>query len=193
MEKAVNQTFPFRFSGAADNPAFYASLREITSPRARLFREQDGAVIFEAEDGAGDWKRIPSPTGFAMQDPGSGSMSYEIEFTQPGKYYVFLLAQQGLAGRGKGKENDVALTLGGEKLYGADDQTRPVGMRGSGDWKWARLPKGPGGHTPDAIRDQRVYFLVSQPGRLRFEMAHRSENFAVDKIVMKLNDPTPPR
>lgn len=33
MEKKVNQTFPFRFQGAADNAAYYAALREITSPR----------------------------------------------------------------------------------------------------------------------------------------------------------------
>lgn len=35
MEKDVNQTFPFRFQGAADSPRFYAALREITSPRTR--------------------------------------------------------------------------------------------------------------------------------------------------------------
>lgn len=33
MEKDVNQTFPFQFHGAADNPAFYAALRAITSAR----------------------------------------------------------------------------------------------------------------------------------------------------------------
>jgi hypothetical protein len=32
MEKDANQTFPFRFQGAADNPAYYAALRELTSP-----------------------------------------------------------------------------------------------------------------------------------------------------------------
>jgi len=193
MAKDVNQTFPFRFQGTADNPAFYSALHDLTSPRPKTIVERNGTVEFEAEDGVGDWKRISVPTGAAVQDPGAGGMSYEIEFTRPGKYYTFLFARQGEAGRGKGKENDVTLTLGGEKAYGVDDVTRPAGIRCSGDWMWAWRPKGPGSHTPPAIRDKPVYFLVSRPGRLRFEMTHRSENFAVDRVIMKLNDPSPPK
>jgi hypothetical protein len=193
MEKRVNQTFPFRFEGAADNPAYYTTLLELTSPPPPVIHEQGGEVLFEAESGVGPWKRIPTPTGLAVMDPGFGSMIYDIEFTKPGKYYVFLLARQGEAGRGKGKENDIELTLGGEKLYGSDDKTRPVGIRSSGDWKWGKLPKGPGGHTPDAIRDHPVYFLVREPGRLRFQMSHRSQNFAVDKVSLRLEVPEPPR
>jgi len=193
MAKDVNQTFPFRFQGTADNPAYYAALREITSPRSKAIVASNGIVQFEAEDGAGNWPRISTPDGAAVQDPGSGSMSYEIEFTQPGKYYVFLFARQGEAGRGKGKENDTALTLGGEKLYGSDDSTRPTGIRCSGDWKWAWRPKGPGGHTPAGIRDQPAYFLVKAPGRLRLEIAHRSDNFAVDRVLLKRNDSVLPK
>jgi hypothetical protein len=193
MEKHVNQTFPFRFEGAADNPAYYTALLELTSPPAPVIRARGGEIAFEAENGSGNWKRIATPTGSAVQDPGYGRMYYDIEFTEPGKYYVFLFARQGEAGRNKGKENDVALTLGGEKLYGSDHKTRPTGIRSSGDWKWGKLPKGPGGHTPDAIRNDPVYFLVREPGRLRFEMAHRSENFAVDKIVLKRDNPEPPK
>jgi len=193
MAKDVNQTFPFRFQGTADNLAFYTALRELTSPHSKVITERNGLVQFEAENGTGDWKRIATPDGAAVEDPGSGSMSYEIEFTQPGKYYVFLLARQGEAGRGKGKENDAALTLGGEKLYGGDDTTRPTGIRCSGDWKWAWRPKGPGGHTPTTIRDQPAYFLVKQPGRLRLEITHRSDNFAIDRVQMKRDDPALPR
>ena len=32
--KEQNQTFPFRFEGAADDPVFYAELRAQTTPRA---------------------------------------------------------------------------------------------------------------------------------------------------------------
>jgi hypothetical protein len=35
MEQEVNQNFPFRFQGAADNPSYYATLLELTSPRPR--------------------------------------------------------------------------------------------------------------------------------------------------------------
>jgi len=34
MLKEQNQTFPFRFEGAADDPVFYAELRAQTTPRA---------------------------------------------------------------------------------------------------------------------------------------------------------------
>jgi hypothetical protein len=193
MAKDVNQTFPFRFQGTADNPAFYAALRELTSPAPKVIVEHGGIVQFEAEDGLGDWKRIATPSGAAVQDPGAGTMTYEIEFTQPGKYYVFLLARQGDAGRGHGKENDTELTLGGEKPYGCDGTTRPRGIRCYGDWKWAFQPKGPGSHTPAAIRGQPIYFHVTQPGRLRFEMKHRSTHFAVDRVLLKRDDPTRPQ
>jgi hypothetical protein len=153
-------------------------------------RETDGQVAFEAEFGEGVWSIVPSPTGQAIRDPGRGRMRYTIAFTQPGKYYVFLLAQQGP--RGQDKENDVLLSLGGEKLYGSDGVTRPDGMRSYGDWKWTKLPKGPGSHTPDVIRRDAVYFLVERPGAYVFEIAHRSANFAIDKVVMKLDDPTLP-
>jgi len=163
----------------------------LAAQQGRVIRERDGRVAFEAEDGDGDWRVIPAPNGQAVQDPGQGRMRYEIEFTRPGNYYVFLLAKQGPAGGGA--ENDAALTLNGERLYGSDDQTRPDGMRVHGDWQWTFLPKGPGGHTPDAIRNNPVYFKVPAPGRYTFEIAHRSANFAVDKVLMKLNDPAPPK
>lgn len=42
MQKDVNQTFPFRFQGRADNPAFYTVLRELTAPRPRGSDEREG-------------------------------------------------------------------------------------------------------------------------------------------------------
>lgn len=94
-----------------------------------------------------------------------------------------------ILGVAKGKENDVRLFLVGEKLYASDPNLRPDGMRSSGDWKWAKLPKGPGSHTADAIRDDPVYFKVTRSGKHLFKIAHRSNNFAIDKVVMKLNNP----
>jgi len=163
---------------------------QLTSRKLRQIREHDGVVAFEAEDGVGDWRLIPAPTGRAIESPGEGRMRYEIEFTRPGRYYVFLLARQGPLGRDQ--ENDVLLSLDGEKLFGQDEQTRPDGMRSYGGWRWTFLPKGPGHHTPDAIRDGPVYFRVDQPGRRTLEIAHRSSNFAIDRVVLKRDDPTPP-
>ena len=163
---------------------------QLTRPRGQVIRERDGRVAFEAEDGEGDWRVIATPSGAGVQDPGKGAMRYEIEFTLPGNYYVFLYAKQGPAGGGA--ENDAALTLNGERLYGSDHTTRPEGMRVHGDWQWTFLPKGPGGHTPEAIRNRPVYFRVPAPGRYVLEIKHRSANFAVDKVLMKLDDPKPP-
>jgi hypothetical protein len=150
-------------------------------------RVKSGKVLIEAESGRGKWTKINSPTGSAIQDPGEGGMKYDIVFEQPGRYYVFLFAKPGT--EGKDKENDVLLNLDGRKLYGSDDQTRPDGMRAYGDWKWTKLPKGPGHHTPDNIRDDGVYFLVEKPGHYTLEIAHRSASFAIDKVLMKLGDP----
>jgi hypothetical protein len=162
----------------------------LTSQSARRIREETGRVSFEAEDGVGNWRLIPAPGGRAIQDPGAGRMQYEIEFTTPGRYYVFLYARQGPSG--PGKDNDAALSLNGERLYGSDDRTRPEGMRVHGGWKWSHLPKGPGAHTPDGIRNDPVYFRVPAPGRYTFEIAHRSARFAVDAVVMQREDPAVP-
>lgn len=156
----------------------------------RVFEEKNGIVAFEAEAGVGTWSVIDSPTGKAIQDPGEGRMAYTLRFIQPGKYYVFLLAKQGPLGTDK--ENDVRLLLGGEKLWAADGASRPDGMRSNGDWKWTKFPKGPGAHTPRTIFRDPVYFMVNEPGDLTFEIIHRSANYAIDRIVLKRDDPTPP-
>jgi len=154
------------------------------------FREEAGVVEIEAEDGEGEWTRVEAPEGSAIEDPGGGRMRYAVKFTQPGDYYVFLLAKQGPLGRDK--QNDVLLALSGEKLVGSDGVTRPDGMRTYGDWKWTKLPKGPGYHTPDAIRDDPVYFHVPKPGTYELEIGHRSSQFKIDRIRMQLADPKPP-
>jgi hypothetical protein len=158
--------------------------------RWRPFRERDGMVAFEAEDGLGEWTRFDTQDGAAIRDPGGGRMRYEIDFTQSGDYYVFLYAKQGPLG--KDKENDVLLRLDGQKLYGSDRILRPDGMRSGGDWKWTKLPKGPGSHTPDNIRNDAVYFRVASPGVKVFEIIHRSSNYAIDRVMMKRGDATLP-
>ena len=155
------------------------------------FAERGGVVAFEAESGGGEWPTFQIPGGEAIRDPGGGRMRYQVTFSKPGKYYVFMRCKQGP--RGKDKENDVLVSLNGERLYGEDDKTRPVGMRSYGDWKWAYLPKGPGWHTPDSIRNGPVYFKVPAAGEYTFEIAHRSANFCIDKVMMKRGDPTPPK
>ncbi len=152
--------------------------------------EQDDMVQFEAENGIGEWTVVDTPSGQAIRDPGGGRHRYQIQFRRSGRYYVFLYAKQGP--RGRDKENDVLLSLNGERLFASDDKTRPDGMRSYGDWKWTKLPKGPGFHTPQSIKQDGVYFRVDQPGTYTFEIAHRSKNFEIDRVLMKLDDPELP-
>ncbi|MEL6105075.1 MAG: DUF5060 domain-containing protein [Planctomycetota bacterium] len=152
--------------------------------------EQNGIVRFEAEDGVGEWTVVKTPSGQAIRDPGGGRQRYKIRFQRGGRYYVFLYAKQGP--RGRDKENDVLLSLDGERLFASDHETRPDGMRSYGDWKWTKLPKGPGFHTPKPIKQDGVYFHVPQPGTYTFEIAHRSKNFEIDCVLMQLESPLPP-
>jgi hypothetical protein len=151
---------------------------------------RDGELAFEAEAGAGDWRITESPTGKAIESPGAGTMRYRLRFDRAGKYYVFLLARQGPLGRDK--ENDVFLRLGGEKLWASDGVSRPDGMRSYGPWQWTKLPKGPGHHTPRHFFNDPVYFQVREPGELIFEIIHRSANFAIDRVVLRHENPEPP-
>lgn len=66
-------------------------------------------------------------------------------------------------------------------------------MRSYGCWKWSQFPKKPSNHTPEAIRNPPVYSWVPAPGRYTLGMAHRSANFAVDKVLLKRDDSTLPQ
>lgn len=156
----------------------------------KIISATNGIFRFEAEEGKGDWRIIDTPTGKGIQDPGQGSMSYRLQFNEAGRYYVALLARQGPLGRDK--ENDVCLTLDGNKLHASDHTTRPDGMRTYGDWSWTQLPKGPGAHTPRTIFNDPVYFEVPQPGVYTLLIAHRSANFAIDRVVLRKGNPELP-
>ena len=60
------------------------------------------------------------------------------------------------------------------------------------NYSWTFLPKGPGHHTPDNIRDKPVYALVHDEGWHELEIISRSKLFIIDKIVLKLDDATKP-
>lgn len=155
------------------------------------WHDVDGVVSIEAEKGKGTVKQIEGVSGQAVMfmEP-EERMDYSVTFSQPGKYWTFILAKQGP--EGGGEQNDVFVFLDGERTYAVDDVTRPEGIRSYGDWSWGYLAKGPGGHTPDNIRDDPVYVLVEEPGTYTFSLVYRSEHFAVDKVVLQWEDRTRP-
>ena len=130
---------------------------------------------------------VKGQSGAAMQDDserGQGWLRYELEFEQKGKYFVYFLC---MAPQKNTSQNDCFVYLDNQKLYALGDKhLRPDGIRvHTGDYSWSTLPKGPGPHTPQAIRDNQVYFEVREPGTHTLKIVSRSMGFKLDKIVLK--------
>jgi Gylcosyl hydrolase family 115 C-terminal domain len=156
-------------------------------PSGATFKEVQGLVSMEAEhaDTITDWKTVAGLSGSALEDTG-GSLSYSINFSQPGNYTVYLLARY--TGNDQRSRNDCLVRLNGEKLYAGDGVTRPDGMRThSSTGAWTFLPKGPGTTTPDGIKNLPVFFRVTAAGDYSLVLSSRSVGFVVDKIVLKRN------
>lgn len=154
-----------------------------------IFVAAEGRVLIEAEIGTGDWTVIANDRdGHAVQATEGKAMRYLIDFREAGTWYVWLRCRHG----GNHSTNDAFVTLGGQPLYGVDRSTRPVGIRCHDDaFSWWSLPKGPGAHTPDAIRDDPVEAFIPQPGVYALEIAYRSPVFAIDQILLTTSKETP--
>ena len=159
------------------------------------FQEANGIISIEAEYAKEivGWALVQGSSGNALQDTSDrnlGYMTYDINFQTPGNYYMFLYC---LAPNKDTSKNDCFVFLNEEKLYAADDSTRPDGMRvHTAEFSWTFYPKGPGGHTPPIIKHEPVYALVEKPGIHTLKIVSRSKGFTLDKIVLKLNDPNKP-
>jgi hypothetical protein len=153
------------------------------------FEEQNEVIALEAEHATtvAGWRIAEEKSGQALQDHAGrhqGKLTFDITVESPGKYYVYLLCLAPERDTGK---NDCYVTLDGEPLYAANDSTlRPEGIRVHADtFVWSSLPKGPGAHTPNAIRDGKVYALIDQPGLHTLEIASRSQGFVLDKVILQ--------
>ena len=60
MLKEHNQTFPFSFEGASDDPVFYARLRALTAP-ARSGAAADALEYFPSPESQGGWRVLEDP------------------------------------------------------------------------------------------------------------------------------------
>ncbi len=119
-------------------------------------------------------------------------MRYLVSFASPGTYYLHLRCHQAKGTPGPdGKPlpghstNDVRVTVGGAPLYGVDGTTRPVGMRCHSDTlRWWSLPKGPGGHTPEPIKEHPVHFHIPSAGTYTVQLAYRSPGMVIDRLAI---------
>lgn len=60
MAEKVNQRFPFRFEGAADDPAVYAMIRALTTPRTNR-PEPNADAGFPPPESQGGWPKLDDP------------------------------------------------------------------------------------------------------------------------------------
>jgi CubicO group peptidase (beta-lactamase class C family) len=56
-----NQTFPFHFDGATDDPVFYAELRKLTSAPENTTTDVDTHDYFPLPESQGGWRRLENP------------------------------------------------------------------------------------------------------------------------------------
>ena len=61
MLQQHNQTLPFQFDGAADDPFFYAELHKLTSPRETQTSDVDARGYFPPPESQGGWRKLETP------------------------------------------------------------------------------------------------------------------------------------
>jgi len=63
MLERQNQAFPFHFDGIADDPVFYAALRELTSSSAKLAVAEGARAYFPPAESQGGWRQATNSEG----------------------------------------------------------------------------------------------------------------------------------
>lgn len=185
---------------AADSSPPFAAPLPVPTRAAPTHVETDGRVLIKAAEGEGKWERFREEDTLVIRSVEGESMIYRVRFEQAGVWYVQLRCRltHGMTGPdgrvlADHSTNDAHVTVGGARLHGSDRTTRPEGIRcHSRTLAWWGLPKGPGGHTPDAIRDDPVMTFVPEPGVYEVVLRHRSPGFVVDQIAFT-RTPQPPK
>jgi hypothetical protein len=178
----------------------FAEPRPVPTVGSAEHMERDGVVVIEAESGNGDWERLEEAGATVIRSVLGETMTYRVAFSDAGMWYVHLrcrLTSGMVTADGRAladhSTNDAHVTVGGVRLYGSDRTTRPEGMRCHGrTLGWWSLPKGPGGHTPDAIRPGPVFTFLPATGVYEVVLRYRSPGFVVDKIAFTRSALPPP-
>ncbi len=176
--------------------AFVFSFIQESTLAQNMFIDRNGVISMEAEHAheIKGWMPVTGMSGGkAMQDTssrGQGRMIYHLNISEPGPYFVFLLCRT----PGGTSTNDCFIRINGDKLHAvASPAMRPDGMRvHSETYAWTYLPKGPGAHTPNLIRDKPVFVWIKNAGTHQLEIISRSKLFCIDKILLKRDDATTP-
>jgi len=175
----------------AETPAAHVAPWPTPLTHAPATASSPSSLVIEAETGTGEWERLEESGAVVIRAVPGKSMTYQVSIAEAGVYYVHLRCR--LTSGMKGPDgrllddtstNDAHVTVGGQRLYGSDLTTRPDGMRcHSATLSWWSLPKGPGGHTPVAIKNAPVTTFLPQAGVYEVVLRYRSPGFVVDKIA----------
>lgn len=163
---------------------------QLTTAAATHDFRHDTAVL-EAESGEGNWMRIDEGGTAAIRAVEGASMRYRLYFPEPGWYFVHMRSHHAVGLKNAQGEvlaphstNDAHVLVGGAPLYGSDLVTRPEGMRcHSAEFRWWQLPKGPGGHTPPAIKENPVRAYIPAAGIYEVTIRYRSAGLVIDKLA----------
>jgi len=158
-----------------------------------------GIALLEAESGEGGWEKLSEDGVAVIRAVQGAEMRYRVRFPEPGFYFVHMRCHYAVGiknAKGEVLEthstNDTHLLVGGARLYGSDLTTRPEGMRcHSATLSWWQLPKGPGGHTPEAIKEKPVQAYIPAAGVYEVLLRYRSPGLVIDKLAFTRDGTNP--
>lgn len=151
-----------------------------------------GKLEFEAESGriiGGGWDLVEDPTARTgryarslLKKERSARLVFPVNFPRPGRYRVWLRCRSS-----SDHDNDCYIMLDGEPAY----RPTPNGMWAKVDglktnhreWAWESQPK-TAVHLDPSLRRGGVWIEVTSAGPHELQLASRSENFAVDSVVL---------
>lgn len=183
--------FDLAGQGTSEDPGIRWWFEYVRQKRDSVAIGQNGVILIEAASCAFQgWEQVDDDSESALIDRserGEGWISTQIDFKEIGDYYLYLMCKY--TGDSLSERNDCFVTLDDQRLFGSDGTSRPDGIRThSSKLAWSYLPKGPGAHTPTAIRDDPVYFTVAHSGIYTLRITSRSEGFTVRKMLLVHRD-----
>ncbi|MEM8901365.1 MAG: hypothetical protein AAGC85_24860 [Bacteroidota bacterium] len=106
-------------------------------------------------------------------EPGLSVLEYEIEFTTPGKYYVWVRAFS------TGTE-DNGLHVGIDGLW-PDSGKRMQWCEGKNEWTWASKQRTDENHCGE---EKRIFLQIEDTGIHTITFSMREDGFAFDKFIL---------
>jgi CubicO group peptidase (beta-lactamase class C family) len=98
MLERHNQSFPFHFDGAADDPVFYAELQRLTTPSSKPAGDVNARDYFPPPESQGGWRRLTTPEeirSVAGMEPGKLDELREWLLKSDGRDFAAVVIRHG--------------------------------------------------------------------------------------------------